>query len=743
MAEEATGSGPPPPVPSGRRPAAAVLVALTLAWLVAAPPARTQPAELGSEPVVLTADEISYASEAAVVTARGNVELSQGERTLFTDLISYDIEAGTVRALGNIILLEPGGEAVFADALDLDDELRNGFVSGIGVLLADDTRLAAVGGVRRDGERTTLDRAVYSPCEVCAGDRAPLWQIKAERVVHDTSNKTVAYRNARLELFGVPVLYTPYFYHPDPTVESRSGFLAPSFGTNSELGLTVETPFLIDIAQNRDLVLSPLFSTDANTLLAARYRDLERFGLTDIQGSVTYTDAAGKRDADGDLEPRSGNEVRGHIDAGGRYTLSETDRAGFDLRLVSDDSFLRRYDISNNDVLENRAFVERFGARSYTALNVYGFQSLREQDDQDEIPLVLPLAEARAYGPRDRFGGRLDFDTSVLGLRRNDGLDTRRFSSEVGWQLPQIGRFGDVRTLRLSLRADLYNTSGNPQTFADDGETNSTGRIVPQLAADWGLPLVGETGRWSHVIEPRVGFSFAPNNLNKNSIPNEDSQVFEFDETNLFEPDRFTGIDRVESGTNLAYGLGFNSLGPAAWRVSGLVGQNLRSGADKLYPEGSGLEDTLSDIVGRIDFRPSELLDVGYRFRVDKSDFAFRRSDLTLGFGPPRLRFDIQYLRLSEEQPQQDLRRRQELLAGFRLQMLDSLAIGVRTRRDLEEDRTVATQYGLVYTNPCLTLVAGLEQSFNQRGELDDEVTFQVRVTFRGLGDVQTAADVF
>jgi len=743
MAEQAEGSRRPPRVPSAYRRRAAVVAAAVLAWLVAVPPVLAQPAAIGNEPVVITADSISYASEAELVTARGNVELTQGGRTLRTDLISYDVGAGTVTAMGNIVLLEPTGEAIFADQLELDDELKSGFVSGIGVLLADDTRLAAVQGLRRDGSTTILDRAVYSPCEVCAEGGEPLWQIKAERVVHDTGNKTVAYRNARLEFFGVPVLYTPYFYHPDPTVESRSGFLAPSFGSSSELGLMMETPFLIDIAQNRDLVLSPLFTTNSSALLGARYRDLQRFGLTELGGAVTYTDTAGKRDADGNLRPRDGNEVRGHIDSHGRYTLSDTDRAGFDLRLASDDSFLRRYDISNDDILENRAFVERFGERSYTALNVYGFQSLREQDDQDEIPLVLPLAETRAVGARDRFGGRADLGASVLGLRRTDGLDTRRFSAEVGWQLPQIGSYGDVRSLRLSLRGDLYNTSGNPQTFADDGSTDTTGRIVPKLAADWGLPMVGETGRWSHVVEPRLAFSYAPGNLNKDGIPNEDSQVFEFDETNLFEPDRFTGIDRVESGANLAYGLNFDSIGPAAWRVAGVIGQSVRSGPDRLFPDGSGLEDELSDVVGRIEVRPSELLDVGYRFRVDKNSLAFRRSDLTLGFGPPRLRFDIQYLRLTDELPEQDLRRRQELLAGVRLQMLDSLAVGVRTRRDLEEDRTVATQYGLIYTNPCLTVVAGLEQSFNRRGELDDEVTFQVRVTFRGLGDIETAADVF
>jgi len=702
--------------------------------------ARAQSLEPGTGPLVLTADEITYATLANRVTARGNVELSQDARTLLTDVIAYEIDSGIVTASGNIILIEANGDAFFAEELELDDELANGFVQGVGVLLSDDTRLAAVQGVRSGGNRTILDRAVYTPCEVCEDGGDPLWQIKAERVVHDEVSGTVAYRNARLELFGVPVAYTPYFYHPDPTVERRTGFLTPSFGSDSELGLTLETPFFIDIAPNRDLTLTPLLTTSAGPLLSAEYRDLQTFGLTRIGGAITYTDAAGKRDSDGNLKPR-GQEVRGNIDASGRYVLSEQDRAGFDLELASDDTFLQRYGISGKNVLQSDAYLQRYGERDFLAVNAYGFQSLRENDDQDKIPVALPLAEANLYGKRDRFGGFSSLRTNVLALTRSDGLDTRRFSTQLGWQRPHIGPIGDVWSLQLALRGDAYNTDGNPQTRGPDGGTNTTGRVVPTANLDWSLPVVGQTGSWSHVIEPQMSFSYTANNLNDEDIPNEDSIVFEFDETNLFGPNRFTGLDRVQSGATMAYGLNFDSLGPAAWKVAGLVGQSVRTGGDDLYPNKSGLEDTVSDVVGRIDVRPFQLLDVGYRFRLDKSSLDLRRSDLTLAFGPPALRFEIQYLRLteeSEESTRETLDKREELLAGVRYQVLDSLALGFRMRRDLQEERTVATQYGLVYTNPCLVLVAGLEQNFTQKGELDDEVSFTVRVTFQGLGDLGT-----
>ena len=723
-----------------------IVLALIL-WIFLEPnPARTQPTGLGTTPIVLNADLISYSVDANLVTAVGDVEMDQDGRTLLTDRITYDIDSGTVTATGNIILIDEEGDALFADDLVLDDRLAAGFVEGVSVLLRDGSRIAAVKGVRSDGRTTTLDRAVYSPCEVCAEDDEPLWQIKAERVVHDQATHNIAYRNARLEVLGVPVLYAPYFYHPDPTVDRRTGFLVPSVGTDSQLGFTLETPFFIDLAPNRDLTLVPLFTSDAGVFLSGEYRDLQTFGLTELGGGITYTDPYQRRNADGETESASGNEVRGFVEGRGRYVLSELDRAGFDLNLASDNTVLERYNISNADVLRNHAYVERFRERDYLALNGYGFQTLREGDDQDTIPIVLPLAESKLYSGRLLWGSQADWTTNILGLTRDEGLDTRRFSTELGWHLPWIGRFGDVWSLRLATRGDVYNTDGNPETFSGDGGDNTAGRVVPSANLDLTLPLVGETGTWSHLIEPRVAFNYTPNNLNDSDIPNEDSQVFEFDETNLFKPSRFTGIDRVDSGARVSYGLGFNSLGPEAWRVSGIVGQSLRSGSDGLYPQGSGLEDPLSDFVGRIDVRPSQLLDVGYRFRADKSSLALRRSDLTLGFGPPRLRFDIQYLRLTEEVEDiasEDLNSREEIVAGVRVQLLDSLAIGARTRRDLKEDRTVTNQYGLVYTNPCLVLVAGLEQSFTEKGELDDEVTFTLRISLRSLGDLQTDSDIF
>ena len=118
-------------VRSGRL-SAALLLALALWWpaSVAAQP-LPDAARKDGEPLLLEAREIVYDFERRLVSARGKVELTYGEQILLADEIRYDEAAGEVVAIGNIVLIDAGGEAVFADRLRLSDDLARGFVAHI------------------------------------------------------------------------------------------------------------------------------------------------------------------------------------------------------------------------------------------------------------------------------------------------------------------------------------------------------------------------------------------------------------------------------------------------------------------------------------------------------------------------------------------------------------------------------------------------------------------------------------
>ena len=714
-----------------------------------APPDPNSPEDA---PSVLTADTVSNNSATGVTTATGNVEISTGRRRLLADQVRYDKQSRKMFAKGNVILIEPSGDAMFGDEVEITDDLKEGFVQAVGMLLEDDSRIAANTATRRGGNKVEFDRAVYSPCPLCEeGKGGPLWEIKARRVVLDEEAQTVTYNDARLEMFGVPIAYTPWFRHPAPGVARQSGFLTPTFGSTSELGVVAQVPYYYVIDQSSDATIAPIFTQNGGTVIAGEYRRMLSRGYMQLAGAGTYA----VRD-ESDAESEQGKGFRGYFRGFGGYGVTDHTQAGFDLYLSSDNTFLDRYQIADDSVLRNRVFLEGFERRNFWSVNGYYFQGLRPFDDQDTIPIALPLAESRLVSERMRWGSYFTADSNILALSRNEGLDTRRISNSVGWTLPYVGAIGDVYRLNVSLRGDVYNTEGDPETFSSEGGNNTVARVLPKITADWSWPLADMEGAWVHEVEPMVSVNIAPTYGNTRQIPNEDSSDFEFDETNLFEADRFAGLDRVDTGARVAYGLRFSSLGPRATEISGIFGQSYSLVENSFLPPESGVQDNLSDYVGAFYVRPSPLLDLSYRFRLGKSDLKFRRSDALASFGPSFLRFNLGYINLSREPEAFDgdsndpqfsdpdgFDSREEITAGVRIKLTEQIAIGGQTRRDLSAGETIANQAGLIYTHPCLILAVGFEQRFTPDAELGDETAFLFRIAFKNLADFETGGSLF
>ena len=717
----------------------AVRIGMGLAAGLVTGAALGQEVDLGTGPVLLIADRVHYDADGGVVSAEGNVEIARADRRLLADQVRYDQREDVVEALGNVIVLEPGGEALFADQATFSGDLRDGVIDQLSARLTDNSLFAAAEARRISGERIEMDRAVYSPCRVCPESRLPpLWQITARQVTHDQAERTISYRNAFFEIFGVPLAYTPFFLHPDPTVERESGFLTPSIGSDSELGFTLETPYYFALAPNYDLTLAPIVTSEEGVVLTSEWRHLTERGRYEFAGSITY--GTEPEETPGDVA--EGRTWRGHIEGDGRFQIDRDWGWGYDLAVASDDTYLQRYDFSNKNILENRLFAERIRGRNYAGINAYGFQGLRQRDVQGLIPIVAPLAEVDLTSDPGWRGSVFTFDGNVLALTRTEGLDTRRLSAEGGWELPWLGPIGDQYRLRLSLRGDIYHIDGDPVTLQEDG-TNFETRAFPRATLDWSWPLIGDSFGLTPLIEPVVSATAAPTGLNEIDIPNEDSRDLEFDDTNLFEPDRFPGLDRVEGGTKISYGMRFGLYDDARQWASGVIGQSYRFSEDDIFGPETGLDGNFSDYVGRIDFTPDPWLGVRYRFRLDRDSLSLLRNEVQAGFGPPRVRFDVNYLSLERDPAVDEFREREEITAGVLLGVSPGLSVRAQTRRNLTAGSFVAHKFGLVYRNPCLLLIAGLERRFTENRDAGGGTTITVRVAFTHLGELRADSTMF
>ena len=713
-----------------------VAAAFLIAVLFVATPrgGAAQQADSRKSPVILQADELIHDSNNGIVIASGNVEAAQGERVLLADRITYNERTDTVTATGNVTLLEPSGDVLFADHMELKDEMKNGLIRDLRIILSDGSRIAANGAVRVGGNRTEMSKAVFSPCPICDEHpgESPLWQIKATSVVHDQRRQQISYTDAFFEFFGAPIAYTPYSSHPDPTVKRRSGFLTPSFGSSTQLGTTIRIPYFFNLAPNYDTTFTPIFTSDEGVVLAGEYRHRVDSGQFRLNGSITRPEQRGDNG-----ETLSGRDTRGHIEGDGDFRIDNTWNWGFDVARSTDDTYLRRYGFNPKDTLTSNLFAEGFRGRNYAAINAYSFQGLEINDDPGDTPIIAPIMDYSFIGDAGRLGQRYTLDANFMELYRTDGTGSTRLSLDGGWRLPFMGPFGDLYSFNANLRGDAYwvNDVIDPARINRSATSGLTGRIVPQVSVDWRLPLIRDAGSVRQIIEPIVKFAVSPHGGNPSDIPNEDSQAFEFDDTNLFNDNRFAGLDRVEGGPRLSYGLRMGAYRANGGSTSAFIGQSFRTRADSTFDAGSGLEDNLSDFVGRIAIRPSSLIDLTYRFRLDADSLASRRTTIDLTAGPQWLRTKLGFLSIDEGPADLSaIGRREELNLSMRLKLGPLWSFDAFHRRDLGKNNSINMGAGLTYLNECILFTTQIRRDFTRDRDLEPDTSINFIIKFRNLG---------
>ncbi len=724
---------PPMPARRIRIPRHTMLsCALVLALGLHAAQTRAQISLPDGIPALIQAEEMTYDRELGTVQARGKVEITQGERTLLADRVTYNQKTDTVIASGNVVLMEPGGDVLFAEYVELKDGFKEGIVNGIRVLFSDKSRLAASVAIRTGGRRTVMEKAVYSPCRTCREnpDRPLLWQLKARKVTHDQVKKSVVYEDARLEFFGVPVAYTPYFSHPDPTVKRRSGFLAPSFASSDELGAQITIPYYWAIAPNRDATISPRLTSSEGLVLGGEYRERTFTGQYSFDGSVTYVD---ERDANNN---KTGDQIfRGHLFGTGNFALNDQAQWGFDLARASDDTYLQRYDISSADVLRNRLYVEAINGRNYAAANAYYFQDLRLGNSAGQTPIVLPQLIYRRESEPSIRGGILGFGAETTAIQRRAGTDTRRFSLQADWTLPITTNAGEIYTLTALLRGDLYWINDFDSNGDGNGENSLVGRLLPQVALEWRYPFIRSQGTIRQTVEPVVSVVASPSNINNDDIPNEDSQSIEFDDTNLFSLNRYSGADRQDDGSRINYGLRLAAYGHSGGYSSAFIGQSFRFTNADSFDAGSGLNDRLSDVVGHVTVAPNALFNVNFRFRLDPARLSLRRNESELLAGPEDYRLGVSYVRLARELTADNQQSREEISARTRLKIYDNWYLNANYRRDLSDNGgTINSGVGLQFLNECLDFSVFFKKDFTRDRDVEPSTTFGVRIKFKTLG---------
>lgn len=708
-----------------------------------------------AQPLYMQADQLIYDTKGNRVIAQGNVEIYYNNFILTADQVIYYQDMNKLMAEGNAQLKDPNGSITRADRLEALDDFRDAFVQQLSVVTHDETRIAADRAVRREGNVTEFERGRFTPCKNEAG-MPPLWCLSAARIVHDQQAATITYQDAQFELFGVPIFYLPYFQHPDPSVKRQSGFLMPSQSSSSTLGYSVEVPYYFALAPNADFTFNPRYFTDHGVMYQGEWRHRVANGQYNVK-------LAGiDDDTDKGLNDKG---WRGSIETKGQFSLSSWWRYGWDVTLESDESFRRFYHL--DPIIQtdrvNVAYLQGMSERNYFGANIYHFGSLLLDDTDVANARVHPVIDSSYILGSPVAGGELSFTSHARSMTRTDGTNTNHALVEANWRRKMIDPVGQVWTPFGNVRGDVYSWTNardpdNPANFiADDTITRATG----QAGMLYSYPFVAHTGWASHIFEPTAQVVVRPNRIDQRRTPDEDARSLVFDDTLLFDIDKFSGYDRLETGTRANVGVQYTLQGNNGLYARAVFGQSLHLSGDNAFadpglaPSGvdpatpnfsptSGLQTDRSDYVAGLYLSPFSGISLVAQGRFDESDWTLRRQDsfLQANYGPFTGQFGYTFTRFDSTPGIFDTQ--EELLASAGLRLTDRWSVLGQMRYDIDNQSRVQDLIQLKYQDECFVLTASYVETFVENADLGirPDRTLMLRFELKHLGEYNYRTDV-
>jgi LPS-assembly protein len=712
--------------------------------------------------MLLEADEIVYDFDNEIVSAVGNVQMYYDGFNVEADSISYKQNTGQLTANGNVKIVEPGGNVILSDSIDLAENLRDGFVQSLTVVTPDESRFGAASAERR-GATTIFNRGTFTACPSCEQNpNKPLtWQIKAARVIYNQETNMVYYEGAQFEFLGMPIAYVPRFFHPGPGARRKSGFLAPELSFSEKRGLGVGASYFWVLGENRDLTITPVGYTKQGGMLKGRYRHRFENGMLRISG-------AGINQADRHEFDAPGNRVnRGMAEVTGEFEINEFWNWGFDGYIASDSTFVGNYDLDSETGGKSQVYLSGLSTRNYFDARLVHYDVLSNRRDfEDQLAVVHPVVDYNFVFGNSFLGGTTTFDANLTSISRERAdVDSRsnscagaginpvncqltgvpgsqaRATAELAWRATANVANGHLVTPFASARADVIDVNVNndptvPVAAFRSVGNRTVGRGMAVGGMEWRYPLLTSFSGGRTVIQPIAQVIARPDEAHARTVLNEDAQSFVFDDTNLFKINKFSGYDRVEGGNRANLGFKTRTTFDNGMAIDTTFGQSYHLGGENPFDAGTGLETDRSDYVAGIYFSPQPDLQLAAKARFDESDFSVERAELQTSFLTGRVSGTVGYAYAAAQPAIGIAQDRQEIFGAGRYQIDDFWSVQANGRYDIAQNETVSYGGGITYDDLCFSASFTYERQEYSTEFREPDNRFLFRFSVKHLGDI-------
>ena len=692
-------------------------------------------ATLVTAPVVASEQDISFEADSVTVNqddgsmlAVGNVEMQQAGMTLTADEVRYNRDEDRAVASGDVTFIDADGGVHRSDVMTLDTEFTHIVADTLRSRYPDGSFFIADSGDIRTDSVSVYDSSRFSPCDCdFENGETPIWDLRATSTRHNVETRTIIHRNVRMHIMNLPIGYLPYLAHPDWTVRRRSGFLAPSFIINTDLGLTASIPYFMVIDETSDAEITPYRFQHRGNAVRTRYRrfwDRSEFGATLYTANVeTY---------------KKNRENVAAIDAAYGARIGQGWDVDMRLRRASQDTFMRRYKFDSDTSLKSEIVAQKQTQDRYYRVEMWDIQGLNAADTADTEPSVLPHVFYEKIRPGMRPSQRIKTEISAMQVDNDEEHDMSRWTGNVELS-DEIEAGGITTELKAGVIGSYYSIQKKPA--AATTKTDDLGRVTPMASVEWRSPISVSTASRSGVLEPRLQLAYVGGEDKTDKIPNRDSADYRVDEANLFLLNRYQGYDYLRPGTRADVGVSAISNDALLGEVSGFIGASYRLSGKPSSGLAVNDDDNLSDIVASLSVNPDIPVQVDWSGRMASDDLKLNESRTSLSGTIGSLSLGIEHLQLAKPYFQSAASDLEELKLSATYNLPGGWAATGSQVWDLSNGKTRrdSSTASLTWTGgiqDCLTFNLDYDRDLESDRDISASDQFLLTINFKYLGSI-------
>ncbi len=662
--------------------------------------ARANSTEIAKQCNFMSADYVEYVEAEQLIYAKGNIQIVLDEYFLSGDNLIYDIAHDRLWAEGNVMIKDKDNKIILGKSVLLKDKLKTGIISDFILYFGDNTLLVSKLAERVDENTLHLQDSTFTPCKILC-NKKPIWQISAKNMKIDLNKNQVVYKHSFFEVWGVPILYTPYFSHPTPQAKARSGILIPKIHKKA-----LNIPLYYRALPNLDFTLTPrIFSNYRIFELETRYKpnQSDNFNLEGSYGKVPYKITEG----DVILKNRKINAY---------YILAKADLSkkgynyGFQLERSSDKAYLKNYYQNYSSYLISRIYFQKIQHYNYFLMEGIHFEGLSNKDSVVTDPSIFPKIRTKnVIDLNDSGTSKLVVENNTAIYKEASGKELGRTALQISIDNNWLTSSGHLFCFILRNRTDVYFVN---HLYPNDSRADKVlSRNIPEIQTIWRYPLASRISPKSTLlVEPIISLTIGRQHNSNKKFSFLAPSRYELSESKIFVANHYIGIDYHEFGNRLSYGINA-AINSELNYFSLFLGQtyNTHFYYSSIYRR---------ENIGKISANFSNIMELFYRFKKDKNFYpildeiggtiSLDKFQFTSSFSQCK---NLKKYYLLDTVAENKLR---QLYYDFSYQLTNNWLISYNMRLDFPKTklRVFSKSIQVTYLNDCVRIVGKLSDDY-------------------------------